>query len=136
MPIENTPVMLQSIAAWMGKEVMKKKPIAEFFTELSQATIDWIKPLFLKEDGNPQQELQRLQENPESEIKQNAIIALLQSELEDQPEAEKHIREVFEKINSTEEGQAIAHVIHSKNVNTGDVNTGGGDFILGDNHSR
>jgi hypothetical protein len=86
----------------------------------------------LKEDGTLQKEVQRLKDNP-TDTKKQGVELLLKSELEDNPNAEEYIKEIFEKIAKTEEGGKIVNTItNSKNVVTGNIKAGG-NVNIGDN---
>ena len=109
-----------------------KKGIEKFtekgFESVSESAINWIKSLFFKDD-KPKKALIELQANPENKEKQNIAKALIESSIEDNPEFETHLKELLEKLPKVENT-----ITNSKNVNTGNVNTGGGDFRLGDNY--
>ncbi|WP_281635618.1 hypothetical protein [Flavobacterium marginilacus] len=109
-----------------------KKGIDKFsekgFESVSEGAINWIKSLFFKDD-KPKKALIELQENPENKEKQNIAKALIENSIEDNPEFEIHLKEILEKLPKIENT-----ITNSKNVNTGNVNTGGGDFRLGDNY--
>ena len=122
--------MMCAIVTYMGNKLAKNESVNSFFDDFSEATVNWIKPLFIEEDDKPTRSFEKFKANPNSESKQKLLQVTLESELEDNPEAEKYIRKIFEKISQTEEGKII--ISNSKNVNTGNVNTGGGDFRLGD----
>jgi len=95
---------------------------------LSEGAIGWIKSLFFKDD-KPKKALLQLQENPENKEKQNIAKAIIESSLEDNPEFEIHLKEILQKL-----PQVKNTVSNSKNVNIGDVNTGGGNFRIGDDY--
>ena len=109
-----------------------KKGIEKFsekgFENVSEGAINWIKSLFFKDD-KPKKALLELQANPENKEKQNIAKAFIESSIEDNPEFEIHLKEILEKLPKNQNT-----ITNSKNVNTGDVNTGGGDFRLGDNY--
>ncbi|MCV9926171.1 hypothetical protein OIU83_00790 [Flavobacterium sp. LS1R49] len=109
-----------------------KKGIEKFsekgFENISEGAINWIKTLFFKDD-KPKKALLELQANPESKEKQNIAKALIENSIEDNPEFEIHLKEILEKLPKVENT-----ITNSKNVNIGNVNTGGGDFRLGDNY--
>ncbi len=132
-----TSAMIGGIVSYLGTQFAKNKSISGFLSDFTEATVNWIKPLFIKEDGSLQKETEKLKDKPESESKKNALKAMLASELEDNPDAEAFIREIFEKITKTDEGgKIVTNIINSKNVNTGNVNTGGGDFTIGDGNNK
>lgn len=107
-----------------GIEKFKEKGVES----ISEGAINWIKSLFFKDD-KPKKALLELQENPENIEKQNIAKALIENSLEDNPEFQIHLKEILEKLPKVENT-----IANSKNVNTGNVNTGGGDFRLGDNY--
>jgi len=114
-----TSVAIAGIVGYLGSQLKKNKSVGGFISEFTEATINWIKPLFLKEDGNLQKELQKLKENPDSEAKQNAVKAMLESEIEDNPETINYLKEIHEKlIGEDEEYQKIHNEINI----TGDNN--------------
>lgn len=130
-----TSAMIGGIVAFLGSKLSKDKSINNFLSDFTAATVNWIKPIFLKEDGTEKEVIQSLKEKPESNARKKALESAIEIGLEDTPEAEAYIKEIFEKITKTEEGSKVVNnIINSKNVNTGNVNTGGGNFILGDNN--
>lgn len=125
-------VMIGSIVTYLATKLSKEKSITSFISEFTGATVNWIKPIFLKEDGSEKEAVQQLKEKPDSPARQNAVKSLLETAVEDQPEGKDQLKNLFEKIAQTSEGAKIINtIINSTNVNTGDVNTGGGDFIQG-----
>lgn len=111
---------------------LAKKGIEKFsekgFENVSDGAINWLKTLFFK-DEKPKKALLELQENPESQENQNIAKAIIENSIEDNPEFENHLKEILEKLPKVE-----ITISNSKNVNTGNVNTGGGDFRLGDSY--
>jgi len=119
MPTATTSVMIGAIVTYLGNKLAKNESVNSFFDDFSEATVNWIKPLFIKEDDTPTRSFEKFTANPNSESKQKLLQVTLESELEDNPEAEKYIKEIFEKISQTEEG---AKIINTLTV-TGDNNT-------------
>jgi len=129
-----TSTMIASIVTYLGGQLSKDKSINNFISEFSEATVNWIKPLFLKEDSTEKEIIKNLKEKPESEARKGAVESAINVGLEDTPKAKDYIQEIFEKISRTEQGGKIVNnVVNSENVNIGNVNTGGGDFRIGDN---
>lgn len=129
-----TSAMIGGIVAFLGGKLSKDKSVNNFLSEFSEATINWIKPIFLKEDDTPKEMIEKLIKDPKEQLYQDSIKNALAISVKENPEAEKYIQEIFEKISATEEdGKIVNNIINSKNVNTGNVNTGGGSFRIGDN---
>jgi hypothetical protein len=88
----------------------------------------------LKEDDTPQPIVQQLADKPNSTARQQQLESMITVQLEEQPELEKAFRKLYENISATEEGAKVVNNIkNAKNTNTGNVNTGGGNFRIGDN---
>lgn len=118
---------------FLGKHLAEKGLEKAFDTtvgEVSKSAIAWVKNLFTK-DGNVKPELMELQEKPESVARLNAVKAIIERDLEDNPESEKYLQEIFDKVLN-----ATTNVSNSKNVNIGNINSGGGNVQLGDNYGN
>lgn len=117
----------------LGKHLAEKGLEKAFETtgeEVSKNAVNWIKNLF-KKDNQIRNELVELQQKPESTARLNAVNAVIERELEDNPEAEKYLQEIFNKILNVN-----SKIANSKNVNTGTLNSGGGNIQLGDNYGK
>ncbi len=93
-----TATAVASVVGYLAKTLKDNQSITDFLGDFTEATINWIKPVFIKEDGTEEKVVQKLKENPESEIKQNAVKTAIESEIEDNPEAEKWIKEMAQII--------------------------------------
>ncbi len=119
-----TPFLLELTKK--GYEKLTEKGIES----ISDGAITWIKSLFIK-DEKPKKALLELQDDPENKEKQNIIKAIIENSIQDNPEYNAFLKEIIEK------SPKIQNTIsNSKNVNTGNVNTGGGSFRIGDNNGK
>lgn len=111
-----------------------KKGIEKFtekgFESVSEDAINWFKSLFFKDD-KPKKVLLELQEDPGNKEKLNIVKAIIENSLEDNLKYENFLKEIIEKIPKIENT-----ISYSKNVNTGNVNTRGGDFRIGDDYGN
>ncbi len=96
--------------------------------KITESSINWIKSLFFKNE-EPKNALKELINDPTNAHKQNSIRAILENSIEDNPENKLFLNEILQKLPKIENT-----ISHSKNVITGNVNTGGGNFINGDNN--
>lgn len=111
----------------LGKKGIEK--VVDTSSEkLTEGSISWLKSLFFK-DSKPKNALKELVGNPENSEKQNAIKALIENSIEDNAEVKNYIAEIAKKF-----PQAENSITNSKNIITGNVNTGGGIFINGDSN--
>ncbi len=128
-----TSAVIGGLVTYLAKKLGDHKNVKDFLKDFSQATVDWVRPLFLTDDGEETEAVTALREKPGSESRQLAVQSQLAGAVEDQPALEQRLRAMFEEMRQTEEGGRIANqILNSKNVNTGNVNTGGGNFRIGD----
>lgn len=126
-PITTTALVL------LGKHLAEKGLEKAFETtaeEVSKNAVNWIKGLFTK-NGKVRPELIELQEKPDSTARLNAVKAVIEKDLEDNPESEKYLTEIYNKVLNSN-----PNIKNSKNINTGSINSGGGNIQLGDNYGN
>ena len=93
-----TSAMIGGIVAFLGGKLRKDKSIDGFLSEFTEATFNWIRPFFLEEDGTEKEIVKNLKDKPESAARRKAVESALEVGLEDMPEAEQYIKEIFEAI--------------------------------------
>lgn len=96
--------------------------------KITSDSIDWFKSLFYK-NGTSKKVMEELEKDPTNEQKLSNAKAIVFNSIEDEPKYENYLKEILEKLPKIENT-----ITNSKNVNTGNVNTGGGDFRIGDNY--
>lgn len=117
-----TSAMIGGIVSFLATKLSKDKSINNFLSEFSEATVNWIKPLFLKEDGTEKEIVQNLKDKPESAARKKAVESAFEIALEEDESAEKHIKEMFEKMSKAKEGEKIVNnIINSIQVITGNT---------------
>lgn len=95
--------MVATIVGYLAKTLNDNKSIQEFFKDFTNATVEWIRPIFLKEDGDPKDMLKTLKNKPESEPRQVAVRSALEIALEDDPSGKSFIEEMYLKIIAKDE---------------------------------
>ena len=117
-----TSAMIGGIVSFLGIKLSKDKSINSFLSEFSEATVNWIKPLFLKEDGTENEIIQDLKDKPESPARKKAVESAIERALEEDASAEKHIKEMFQQMSKVEEGGKIVnYIINSIQTITGNT---------------
>ncbi|MNT18984.1 hypothetical protein D3C72_1542160 [compost metagenome] len=96
--------------------------------KVSEDAYTWIKSLFYKND-EPKKILKELQEDSQNSQRLSNAVAIIENSIEDDPKFEVYLKEILEKLPNIENA-----ISNSKNVNTGNVNTEGGNFRIGDNY--
>lgn len=117
-----TSAMIGGIVAFLGSKLSKDQSINSFFSEFTEATVNWIKPVFLKDDGTEKDIVKNLKEKPDSPARKKAVETAIEVKLEDNPESDQIIKQMFDKISKTEEGNKIVNtIINSIQTITGNV---------------
>lgn len=98
--------------------------------KITEGALTWIKSLFFKND-EPKNIMKELQETPDNQEILNKAVAIIENSVEGNPQHLEYINEILEKVPSL-----TNNISNSKNVNTGSVNTGGGDFRIGDTNGN
>ena len=84
-------IAIATVVGYLAKKLKDNKSVQDFFSDFTEGTVNWIKPLFIKEDGSEEKIIQKLKENPESETKQAAVKVAIASEIEDNPDFAKQL---------------------------------------------
>lgn len=128
-----TTAMISTVVGYLAKKLKDNESVQDFFSDFTEATINWIKPIFIKEDEKPKELIQDLQADPDDELNIVAVENALAKALRNNLEAQEHLKVMYDSLQQkADQGESIS-IVNSKNVNTGKVNTGGGDFRQGDN---
>jgi len=98
--------------------------------KVSQGAFNWIKSLFYK-DGKPKKAMEDLIADPGNHEKIGAARAIVENSIEDDPNNASYLRELVANLSENE-----TTISTSKNINTGNVNTGGGNFRIGDDYGK
>lgn len=126
-----TAAAVSTVVGYLAKKIKDNKSIQSFLDDFTEATVNWIRPIFL-EDDKPKEVLRDLEAKPESTNRQEAMKNKIAIALEDNPSAEKLIYEMVAIIEAKKAKGEVVTISASKNVNTGMI-TAGGHVTLGDN---
>ncbi len=128
-----TSAAIAAVVGYLAKTLNEDKSIKKFFGDFSEATVNWIRPLFLKEDDQPKDAVKDLQDDPAEAINQEAVKIELQKALKKQPELEQHLRSMYDQIQQkAQKGEQVSiQIKQGKNINTGNISAGG-NVRLGD----
>lgn len=95
-----TTALISTAIGYLSKSLLSNKPFKDFTNEFSQAAIDWIKPIFLKEDNTSKEVLSDLEKSPEDNINIQAAEIALAKEIRNNP---KHLENLKLLISEIEE---------------------------------
>ncbi|MFT6138780.1 MAG: putative nucleic acid-binding protein [Spirosomataceae bacterium] len=127
----STTVLIGEI---LVKYLSENNSVKSFLNELTDESVKWLKPFFLREDESPTDLTMNIEGEPANELNIDEISTALKrkaSKTEDGDEVIKRIYAELEEKFKTHNTPAIS-VKNSKNVNTGNLNSGGGNINIGD----
>jgi hypothetical protein len=107
----STTTAIGAVVGYLAKKLKDNQSVSDFFNDFADATVAWLKPVFLTDDGKENRALKKLQEDPNSTTKQEALKGIITSEIEDQPEAEKHLQEMAQVIRSKEPQMFVQNTV-------------------------
>ncbi|MPR35545.1 hypothetical protein [Salmonirosea aquatica] len=128
-----TTAMISAVVTYLAKKLKDNESVQDFFSDFTEATVNWIKPIFITEDKKPKEIIEDLKADPADELNTGAVENALAKALKRNPEAEADLKAMYDSLQAKASRGESIRIMHSKNVNTGNVNTGGGDFRQGDN---
>jgi hypothetical protein len=129
-----TTAMIGTVVGYLAKKLQDNKSVQDFFSEFTDATVKWLRPLFLTEDEKPKEAVQKLLEKPDSEPRQNAVKNTLEIALEEDPTIETHLKAIYNALQAKAgKGEQIS-IINSENVVTGNIRAQG-HVIIGKNNT-
>ena len=86
-----TSTMIGGIVAYLGGRLSKEKSITSFISEFTEATVNWIQPLFLKADNEPKEMIKNMIDEPKEPLYQDTVKNAMSIAVKKNPEAEKYI---------------------------------------------
>lgn len=129
-----TTAMIGTVVGYLAKKLQDNKSVQDFFSDFTDATVKWLRPLFLTEDEKPKEAVQKLLEKPDSEPRQNAVKNTLEIALEEDPTIETHLKAIYNALQAKAgKGEQIS-IINSENVVTGNIRAQG-HVIIGKNNT-
>ena len=123
----STDVAISTVVGYLAKTLKENKTVSEFIADFTSATVNWIRPIFLKEDDTPKDVLADLKADPESKYNATAAENAIAKAADGKPEVEEELRKMYAEIqHKRENGQQVSvHVENSQRVNTGNQSVGG-----------
>ena len=109
-----------AITGYLAKSLKENKSIASFFTDFTDASVSWIKPVFLKENGESKKALKDLEQNPDDKTLQDELQKRIEIAAEDDDNALAILNDMV-KIIAEKTGQTFTtHGDNSKIVGRDD----------------
>lgn len=133
-----TTAAISAVVGYLANTFAENKTFKDFTKDFSTATVEWIKPLFLKEDDEPKQVIQSLEKKPDSTARKKGVEAALEIAVEDNPQLASYLQALAKEILEKEKSEKSINITNSKNVVMGNIQAGGnvsiGDTSTVQNH--
>ena len=125
-----------AIATYLATKLKENKSITDFFNNFTEASVNWIKPIFLKSDGTEKKAIENLIAKPDDKNAQQAIQTLIEAKAEDDPNGEAILKEMVLKITAITGISPLTKtntisIIGNNNITLQDIITSGGFHIGG-----
>ena len=125
--------IISEIAKAIASQLSVNKPFKQFINEFSEATVKWIKPLFLTEDDTPKEVVLDLQSAPDDMLNIQGIQLVLKKALRDNPALAKEMKsfhtELLQRVKVQPDKNTFTTQDISGNSNIGIQNVSGGSSI-------
>lgn len=90
--------MIGAVVGYLSKKLKDNQSVNDFLANFTSATVDWIRPLFLKPDNKYEKILEDLAKNPDSPVKQDVVKTAIASHLEDTPADAEQLKAMYEEL--------------------------------------
>ena len=129
-----TTAMAGAVVGYLAQKLKENKPVQDFFGSFTEATVSWIKPLFIADDGKPKEIIQDLQSDPEDKLNTDAVENAIAKAVKKDPAIEANLQAMYEALQQkAAKGETIS-IINSTNVVTGTMKAKG-PIIVGNNNT-
>ncbi|MEA5140690.1 hypothetical protein [Arcicella rigui] len=119
-----TTTAIATVVTYLAGKLKENQSVKSFFDDFTEATVNWIRPIFLKEDGTEKSAIQELKKEPDNPTNQGVVQGLIVDKIEDNPAAEKWLLEMAKII-------AEKPVTTTKNTYTANVQGNNNKVIQG-----
>ncbi|MCF2491516.1 hypothetical protein [Dyadobacter sp. CY347] len=119
-----TTAAISAIVTYLAKKLKDNDSVQSFFEDFTTATVNWIKPIFIQDDGTPKDVLKDLQKKPDSIVKQDFAKSAIASALEDNVNADALLQELINQLQKNDPKAQYGNIITQHHSGSGD-NVGG-----------
>jgi uncharacterized protein YeeX (DUF496 family) len=132
--MEPTTAMIGTVVGYLAKKLKDNKSVHDFFDDFTKATVDWIRPIFLKDDGKQKDIIEDLKSDPDDKLNTDAVENALAKALKKERDLEQQLKAMYDQLQVKATTDKSISVINSKNVVTGTIHAGG-SVTIGDNNN-
>ena len=93
-----TSEMAKTVVSYLAGSLKESKALKSFFTDFTDATVQWLRPIFLIDDKEEKRMIKDLIENPDDTDNLQEIETAIIKTVKKQPELESSLVELFKEI--------------------------------------
>ena len=108
----STTVAISTVVGYLTKTLKENKTVSEFIADFTSATVNWIRPIFLKEDDTPKDVLADLKADPESKYNATAAENAIAKAADGKPEVEEELRKMYAEIQQKADKGGLGDSFH------------------------
>jgi uncharacterized protein YneF (UPF0154 family) len=114
LEIKTNKMVISTVIGGVIGYLATNKSVQELFKDLTAGAVNEIRPIFLKESGEPQKVLADLQANPKDELNTQMMKLTLEKAVRDNPKAEEYLKEIYNKIEAKSSSRLVVDDIEAK----------------------
>ena len=97
-----TTVAINAVVLYLAKKLADNKGISGFFNDFTDASVAWIKPIFLTEEGKEKEVIADLTADPNEQLNKDAVATAIAKAVKKNPDAEQLLQEMAKVIQQKE----------------------------------
>ena len=113
-----TALAINAVVLYLAKKLADNKGISGFFNDFTDASVAWIKPVFLTEEGKEKEVIADLTADPNEQLNKDAVATAIAKAVKKNPDAEQLLQEMAKVIQQNEPSLGTQNT----NTITGDGN--------------
>ena len=134
-----TATLIGTVVGYLVKKVKESKSFKDFTDEFTDATVNWLKPIFLTSDDKPNKILTDLQQKPDDEINQSSVSLEIAKAVRDNTSNLMALQKLVEEIeinNDINSSKPNINVTGSGNIVVGQMKNVSGKIIIKSNNTK
>ena len=107
-----------TVVELIGKASKQPNELGKFITDFTNATVKWIRPLFLKDDDIEDEDYKSFKDNPSDSDTKDILTAKIKKELNQNSQMKSDLLDLLKKISNdkSEASKIVNNVLGDKNT--------------------
>ena len=114
-----TSAMIGTVVGYLAKKLKDNTSINNFLNDFTEATVNWIKPLFIIDD-KPKEVLENMQKDPADELNQKDAVNAIERGLRQNPDALKLLEQMVAVIQQKDPTAIGGYTVSQTHLGSGD----------------